>query len=130
LFYRLGRFIHRRRWFVLAAWLIVLAGALPLAPTVTDALRVGGFADPSLESSQAASTLARDLGYSTSSVIVVFQSVDHTLPASDPRFIAETNAALAGLATLPVPTSVIPPAANPRQVSPDGYTAFAVIDLT
>ena len=129
MFNRLGRFVYRRRWFVLAVWLVLIAASLPLAPRVTQSLRVGGFADPSLESSRAAAKLARDLGYSTSTVIVVFESADKTLRADDPRFVAQTQTALAGLARLSVPTDVVPYTANPRQVSTDGYTAFAVINL-
>src|SRR5260370_29908175 len=101
----------------------------PLVPHVRDSLRVGGFADPHLESSQAADTLARDLGYSTSSVIVTFQSHDPHFNATDPRFIAETNAALANLAGLSVRTSVLSHADNRRQISPDELTAFEVVEL-
>lgn len=129
MFKRLGHLVYRRRRFVLACWLVLIVASLPFAPRVTQSLRVGGFADPSLESSRAAARLARDLGYSTSTVIVVFESADRSLRADDPRFIAETQAALAGLATIAVKTDVISHTVNPRQVSTDGYTAFAVINL-
>jgi hypothetical protein len=33
-FARLGRFVVRRRWWVVAAWAVLLAVALPLAPRV------------------------------------------------------------------------------------------------
>lgn len=128
-FYAFGRLVYRFRWLVLAFWMLVLVLALPFAPRVTEPLRVGGFADPALESSKAAGTLANDLGYSTSNVIVTYTSANPSLLATAPRFIAETNASLAGLSTLHVQTTVISHVANPRQISRDGRTAFEVVSL-
>ncbi len=130
MFYAFGRLIYRFRWLVLACWIAVLGIALPFAPRVTEPLRVGGFADPALESSKAAATLARDLGYSTSSVIVTYSSDDPSFLATDPRFIAETEASLAGLRNVHAQTTVLTHAANPRQISRDGRTAFEVVSLT
>ncbi len=129
MFYAFGRVVYRFRWFVLALWVIALAVSLPFVPRVTEPLRVGGFADPALESSKAAATLANDLGYSTSSVIVTYTSNDPAFVATDPRFIAETNASLAGLRSLSVSTTVLSHAVNPRQISRDGRTVFEVVSL-
>ena len=129
MFYAFGRLVYRFRWFVLAFWAILLAVSLAFAPRVTEPLRIGGFADPSLESSKAAATLANDLGYSTSSVIITFQGRDGGLLATDPRFIAQSDVALAGLTKLSVPTTIISHASNPRQISKDGRTAFEVVTL-
>ncbi|MHB8644932.1 MAG: MMPL family transporter [Thermomicrobiales bacterium] len=129
MFYAVGRLVYRFRWLILALWIVVLGVALPFAPRVTEPLRVGGFADPALESSKAAATLASDLGYSTSNVIVTYSSHDPALLATDPRFIAETTASLAGLSKLRVPTTIVSHAANPRQISRDGRTAFEVVSL-
>ncbi len=128
-FYAFGRFVYRYRWIILAVWSVLLLVALPFVPRVTEPLRVGGFADPSLESAKAATSLANDLGYSTSSVIVTFSSADPSLRATDARFIAQTDAALAGLSRLSVRTTIISHAANPRQISRDGLTAFEVVTL-
>ena len=129
MFYTFGRLVYRFRWIVLACWMLAFAGALPFFSRVTDPLKVGGFADPSLESAKAATTLARDLGYSTSSVIVTFQSNNAALRATDPRFLAETDAALSGLGTLGVPATILSHRDNPRQISQDERTAFEVIEL-
>lgn len=124
-----GRRVYRYRWLILIIWGLLLAVALPFAPRATEPLRVGGFADPALESAKAARTLATDLGYSTSAVIVTYTSTNPTLLATDPRFIAETEASLAGLRALNVQTTVVSHAANPRQISRDGRTAFEVVRL-
>jgi putative drug exporter of the RND superfamily len=129
MFYVFGHLVYRFRWFVLAFWAVALVVALPMVPHVTEPLRVGGFADPTLESSKAADTLSRDLGYSTSSVIITYTSHDPNLHATDPRFIAETATSLARLPSLAVHTTVLSHAANPRQISRDGLTAFEVINL-
>jgi RND superfamily putative drug exporter len=128
-FYAFGRLVYRFRWLVLAFWVIVLGVALPFAPRVTEPLRVGGFADPALESSKAAAMLATDLGYSTSDVIVTYSSNDPALVATNPRFIAETQTSLAGLSALHVQTTIVSHVENPRQISRDGRTAFEVVRL-
>src|SRR4051812_15986616 len=129
MFYGFGRFVYRFRWFILAVWGVAIIASAPFVPRVTEPLRVGGFADPSLESSRAADTLARDLGYSTSSVIVTYTSNDPALHATDPRFIAEVTASLARLPSLAVHTTLLTHATNPRQISRDERTAFEVISL-
>src|SRR5258707_14654439 len=41
-FARLGRICVRRRWWIVGVWLVVLAVAAPLAPSVVGELRAGG----------------------------------------------------------------------------------------
>jgi len=128
-FYRLGLLIHRRRWWFIAAWVLLIAVSVPFVPRVTEPLKIGGFADPSLESSVAAATLARELGYSTSTVVVLFESGPNGPLAGDDAFIRESQPALVGLKNLPVRTTVVEHTANPRQVSADGRTAYAFVLL-
>jgi len=59
-FARLGLFIVRWRWVVLAVWLVVLIGVGGLlAPKAPKALKGGGFIDPDSESARAATILDR-----------------------------------------------------------------------
>ncbi len=129
MFYRFGLLIYRRKWVFIGVWFALLVICVPLVPKVTEPLHIGGFADPSLESSQAAETLARDLNYSTSTVIVVFKSGASGLHANDPAFIAQVQQSLGGLSALPVKTTVVDHTTNSRQVSRDGLTAYEVILL-
>lgn len=129
MFYRLGLLIHYRRWVFLAVWAALLVVAVPFVPHVTEPLKIGGFADPALESSKAADTLARELGYSTSTIVVMFQSGNSGLSATDPAFVKQTGDALVGLKNLPIHTTVVPHTANPRQVAKDGKTAYEVVLL-
>ena len=56
---RLARFLERRRWFVLVAWLLVLLAALPFAAKQTDHLTSGGFEVPGSPSQVVSENLTR-----------------------------------------------------------------------
>ncbi len=129
LFYNLGKWIYRHKWLVIGVWLAVVAVSLPFVPRVLEPLKTGGFADPSLESSQAAATLQQKLGYSTSTLVVFYQSPDPNVTAYDPGFIKEVQDSLAELKNAPVKNTVVTPDQNPRQISKDARTAYAVITL-
>src|SRR5215210_7267353 len=57
---RLAGFLARRRWFVVAAWLILLLAALPLASRQTEDLTGGGFSVPGSQSEQVEQALESD----------------------------------------------------------------------
>ncbi|MFM7825433.1 MAG: hypothetical protein ACKO8K_05030, partial [Candidatus Limnocylindrus sp.] len=52
-FERLGAWVHARRTWVIGAWLLLIACALPFAPQAPGALQAGGFDLPTLESARA-----------------------------------------------------------------------------
>ena len=58
----LGRFAVRRRWWIVAAWAVVLLAALPFAPRAPAALSAGGFILDDLESARAKQLLQDELG--------------------------------------------------------------------
>ena len=128
LFARVGLFMYRRRWWVIGAWVLAVLVAAPWFPRVAGYLRVGGFSSPNTESAQARDTLQRDLGQNLSSVVVVYSSP--TLTADDPRFAQEVRASLQNVNGLPGVQRLILHTESPRQVSPDGHTAFEQIILT
>ena len=61
-FDRLGRFAVRRRWWIVAAWAVILLAALPFAPQAPGALSAGGFILDDLESARAKQVLQEELG--------------------------------------------------------------------
>src|SRR5258705_7559832 len=91
-FARLGRFCVRRSWWIVAAWLLVLAVAAPLAPQVVGKLRAGGFILDDLESARAKALLQAKLDLPPSALVVVFHS--DTLTACIPP--VHTRAPCAG----------------------------------
>jgi RND superfamily putative drug exporter len=127
LFVTLGRLAYRFRWLVVAIWMIVLLVSLPILPRVTGSLQMGGFTSPETESYQAEQVLQRELGFSPSSMVVIFR--DETLRASDPAFQTQMATTLAGLQDLPYVAGIVTPELDPNLVSADGDTAYAVVSI-
>src|ERR671913_1982129 len=59
---RLGRFLLRRRWAVLAATLAVVVAAGVFGGSAITRLKAGGFDDPDAESTRAAAVLRDEFG--------------------------------------------------------------------
>ena len=57
---RLSDFLARRRWAVLAAWVVVLAVSLPFAARQTENLTGGGFDVPGSQSAEVEAALESD----------------------------------------------------------------------
>ncbi len=127
MFARLGRFVDRRRWWVLAGWAVVLLLALPFAPQAGGALQAGGFSSDQMESARARHVLETELNLPASALAVVFHS--ETLRAGQPAFETAAAAAIADLAGAPHVLRVVPHLVSPRQVSADGRTAYDVVLL-
>ena len=68
---RLAGFLERRRWIVLAAWVLVLLAALPFAAKQTDHLTSGGFEVPGSQSQVVSENIARFEGAQRDQLAVV-----------------------------------------------------------
>jgi len=91
-FARWGAYIYRVRWFVLAAWLLVLVVCGPLAGKAADALQAGGIEAPGSDSSVAAGLLSDEFDVSAlNNVAVVFRS--DSLTVDDDEYEAQIEAA-------------------------------------
>ena len=123
-----GRTVYRLRWAVIAVWVVILVGAVPLRPRLAERLRSGGFADETLPSSQAQATLERELGLPSNAAAVFY--ISDTKPYADPAVRAAVAASLARLREMPDVVAIIPPDLNSRQIGKSGRTAYAVISLT
>ena len=128
LFASLGRFAVRRRWWIVAAWLAILAVAIPIAPNVVGALRAGGFILDDLESARAKALLQAELDAPPSAIVVVYHS--DTLTAGSPEFEAAAAEAIRDVPSAPYVVRVFPHTLAPRQVSADGRTAYDVVFLS
>ena len=126
-FYRLGRWVHRRRWLVLAVWAVAVLAALPLAPSASRALSPGGFSTSQLEASQAARTMQTALGENPSALLVIFRHP--TLGTHDPVYLDAVDASLRDLRGLDLVARITTHRDNPRQAAPDRHTAYAMIAL-
>ncbi|HEY0756815.1 MAG TPA: MMPL family transporter [Ktedonobacteraceae bacterium] len=127
MFYHLGRFVARYRWWIVGAWMVALAVALPFAPRASDILQSGGFISPDAESQRAIDLLTRKLNLNPTIVQVIFSSQAYTV--DDPRFAQEADRALARLRSWSEVASVTSFTDNPRQISLDRHAAYVDIAL-
>src|SRR4051794_30740597 len=126
-FDRLGRFAVRRRWWIVAAWAVVLLAALPFAPRAPGALSAGGFILDDLESARAKQLLQAQLGVTPSSFWLV--NTPDTPPAGSPAWLAAVAAATKDVPASPHVTRVLSHVLAPNQVSADGHTAYDIVFL-
>ena len=130
MFYALGRFAYRRRYPIIAAWLLIILAALPLLPHLESVLRGGGFANGTTESDRALALLQNDLGYYPSSVTIIFS--DRRLRVGDTVFRADMTAALARLRGLPHLARIdtyFGPQGSATMVSPDHRATYSVLEF-
>ena len=126
-FDRLGRFVVRRSRFIVLAWAVVIAIALPLVPRASDALRAGGFIRDDLESARARALLERELDAPPSALVVEFHG--EQLTAGSPAFETAAATAMRDIPSAPHVKRVISHLLQPRQISADGHTAYDVVLL-
>src|SRR5512132_2036295 len=99
---RLGRFLVRRRWAVLAATLAAMVVAGVFGGGAVARLKSGGFDDPAAESTRAAKVLRDDFGVGDPNLVLLVTAkggdVDTPSAASAGRALTRRPAAEAGLA--------------------------------
>ena len=126
-FDRLGRFVVRRRWWIVTAWAVLILAAVPFAPRAPGALSAGGFILDDLESARAKQLLQQELGVEPSAFVIVYTS--DTLTAGTPAWLVAVSAATRDIAAAPHVTRVLSHLVQPSQVSADGHTAYDIVFL-
>ena len=126
-FDRLGRFVVRRAWWVVSAWVVLLLIAVPFAPRVPGQLSAGGFILDDLESARARAPLETELDVPPSALVIVFSSP--TLEAGTRAFEVAAADAVRDVATAPHVARVVSHSLSPRQVSADRHTAYDIVFL-
>ncbi|MGH2557516.1 MAG: MMPL family transporter [Thermomicrobiales bacterium] len=112
---------------MVVVWLLVLIGALPVLSRVDEPMKVGGFSSDDTEAAQARWVLEQELGLSSSSLVVIYQS--DTLQATDPAFLDQVEDSLRDVESAPGVTNVILPSAQAQLISDDGSTAYAIVGV-
>jgi RND superfamily putative drug exporter len=131
MFHSLGLFAFRRRYLVIAAWIVVLCASVPLLPRLHSVLHGGGFANGTSEADRALALLQSDLRYYPSAVTIIFS--DKRLHVGEPAFKSDMERALAGLRGLPHLARIDTydgPRGSPAMVSPDRHATYAVLNFT
>lgn len=131
MFYALGLFAYRRRYLIIAAWIVVLLASAPFLPRLQGVLSGGGFTNGASESDRALALLQTDLHYYPSAVVLIFS--DPRLRARDPAFRAamlRTLGEMHGLPHLARIDTFTRPHGSPNMISPDGHSTYAVLNFT
>src|SRR6266516_6276576 len=128
-FYRLGAFSVRRRWFVVAAWVLVFIAMGPFLGKLTDRLSQGGFEVPGSQSDQVKRAIENDFKgqYEFSDTLVMHSG---SLTAQDPQFHAVFDRVRLALLAAPGVGAVDDPYAAPALfISQDRRTLTAQVGL-
>ncbi|HEX2548659.1 MAG TPA: MMPL family transporter, partial [Gammaproteobacteria bacterium] len=125
LFYRLGTKIHKFRWLVILAWIVLIIACLPFTPKIIDPFKDIGFVDQSSESERANKTLNKKFGYSYNQFIVMYHS--DTMHATDNAFMRQIKKSLADFKDFPIKNQIIYPDTHNKQISDDKHTAYAIV---
>src|SRR5688500_7971449 len=128
MFAALGRFAHRRRWAIVAAWVALVLAGLPLLPSLPGLLKPGGFENPSMESARAGAALRDELGQRGSVLVAVFRNGHGR--GSSPEFVRAVAEQAGRARAVAGVIQVVTPIENPRQLSDDGSVATALIVLS
>ncbi|HMC51091.1 MAG TPA: MMPL family transporter [Solirubrobacterales bacterium] len=100
---RLAGFLGRRRRWVLAAWIAVVAVALPIASHQTDHLTGGGFDVPGTQSKAVSDSLEKDFSDKTGGIAVLLQADEGTGRAARVAAVDRVRHAVAGLEKVTLP---------------------------
>src|SRR3989440_1708032 len=131
MFHSLGLFAYRRRYLVIASWMVVLLAIVPLLPRLHGVLHGGGFANGASEADRSLALLQNDLRYYPSAVTIIF--ADKLIHRGEPAFTSDMQRGLAGLRGLPHLARIDTydgPHGSSAMVSPDHHATYAVLNFS
>jgi RND superfamily putative drug exporter len=133
IFYRIGGFSHRRRFWILGVWIVVLVAFFPAVKALNDHLSQGGFEVPGSQSDQVKHDIDTVFSRNQAQFNDLLVMHSDTLVATDPAFKSTALRVIAALRRGPgVASSKVgsPYSAPQRFISRDGHTLTATIPLS
>src|SRR3989440_1228458 len=134
MFYHLGRMATRFRWLIVGLWMVAIAVSLPFAPQASQVLHSGGFVSPDADSERALNLLVQKVHLNLTIVQVIFTSENTSVgnvgsvgSADSPKFIQESQQALARVRNWSEVSGIVSFTDNPRQISLDRHAAYVNI---
>ena len=118
-----GGRLYRLRWFIIAAWVVILGASIPFTLKVGDALHGSGYSYDNSESAKVDTIISNTLKQPPSQFLVVFQS-DST-PVSDPAYRGEVNAFINRARAYPQVTAI-----QQSGAGLDGRTIYVTVSLS
>src|SRR5919206_1662284 len=128
---RLGALTVRRRWYVIGAWVVLLAVMAAFAPGLQDRLGSGGFEVPGSQSLAVQRDLERRFANQfPASVLVTVH--DDARTVDDPAFRSVVEGIAARVKAVPDvgPVASFVSTGSPAFVSPDRRTTYLVAGLS
>ncbi len=104
---KLAGFLGRRRRWVLAGWVVVVALALPISMHQTDHLTGGGFDVPGSESKAVSDSLKSDFGDESGNMAVLLQAESGADQAQRAAAVGRVRKAVAGLDEVSLPSATV-----------------------
>src|SRR4051794_5156562 len=101
----LAQFLGRRRRWVVGAWVLIVALALPFASKQTDHLTGGGFDVPGSQSMQVSESLQEDFGSQADGIAVVLKAAPDATLAQRDQALARVRGQVATLDEVTLPPS-------------------------
>jgi RND superfamily putative drug exporter len=129
-FYRLGSFAYRRKWWVIAAWIVTMGVLGPQLGVMQDRMSNGGFEVKGSQSDRVKNIIENDFSgqYNLSDLLVMHSD---SMQASDADFRSTFEGIKQELSTAPGVAAISDPYQSPEQsISPDGTTLTARVGLT
>jgi RND superfamily putative drug exporter len=126
-FRAIGRQTYRWRAPVIGIWTLLFLAAIPFLLKVEEPLKVGGFSSDRTEAARARAVLERELAFSPSTMVVIFES--ERLTATDRAFLAQTRLALADIPSVSHVVDIVLPEEDPSLISRDGTIAYALVGM-
>jgi uncharacterized membrane protein YdfJ with MMPL/SSD domain len=102
---RLAAFLGRRRRWVLGAWVLIVALALPFASKQTDHLTGGGFDVPGSQSMKVSEALQGQFGDQADGIAVVLKAAPGATTAERDAAVARVRGQVAGLDEVSLPAA-------------------------
>lgn len=129
-FYRLGAFAYRRRWWVVAAWVVTMGALGPQLGVMQDRMSNGGFEVKGSQSDDVKNIIENDFSgqYNLSDLLVMHSD---SVQAEDPEFRSTFESIKQALSGAPGVAAISDPYRSPEQsISPDSTTLTARVGLT
>lgn len=123
--YRLGRFINKLRWPIIALWLLAIVFCIPFLPHIITPFKTTGFIDESSASAKTEQYMNKKLGYNDKNKFLIMYHSSKYL-ATQSLFKEKIKKSLSDLKDFPIKNEIIYPDAK-NQISKDKHTAYAAV---
>lgn len=125
-FYNIGTYIYPLRWYIIAAWILILICCTPFLPNIISPFKTTGFIDDRSKSAKIEQYIDDSLGYNKDNKFIIMYH-SNTLLADSSLYAKKIKQSLAQLKDFPVQHVIFYPKNNKKQISKDKHTAYVAV---